>query len=143
MSRALGYALPAVLWLAACASAPEATGIAGRYRHAGPVAATLEVRRGAGRYLVRLEGGGAPQAGAASAADCVIAARGELDGAVLRARFAPVETATFSYGADQAAAEGRTIEILFEPGAAEVLAADTFGYCGLGAEFAGRYQAVD
>jgi hypothetical protein len=25
----------------------------------------------------------------------------------------------------------------------EVVAADTFGYCGLGAEFAGRYQIME
>ena len=37
----------------------------------------------------------------------------------------------------------RTVEIVFEPGAAEVVAADTFGYCGLGAEFAGRYRIVE
>ena len=81
--------------------------------------------------------------GAASAADCVVEARGELTGGVLRARFGPVETDGFSYGAAQAAEEGRTLEIVFEPQAAEVVAADTFGYCGLDAEFAGRYPSVD
>jgi len=136
----------AALWLTACASAPgppEADDIAGRYRHVGPVAATLEVRPDGGRYLVRLEGGGSSEAGAASPADCVIEARGELKDGVLRAPFGPVETDTFSYGAAQAAGEGRTLEIVFEPGAAEVVAADTFGYCGLGADFAGRYRAGD
>jgi hypothetical protein len=133
----------AALWLAACANAPGEDDIAGRYRHAGPIAATLEVRPDGGGYRVRLEGGGTNQAGAASAADCVIEARGELEGGVLRARFGPVETASFSYGAARAAEEGRTVEIVFEPQAAEVVAADTFGYCGLEAEFAGRYPSVD
>jgi hypothetical protein len=141
-------AIPAALglaafWLSACASAPDADDVAGRYRHVGPIAATLEVRPEDGRYLVRLEGGGSSQVGAASAADCVIEARGELMDAVLRAAFGAVETDTFSYGAAQAADEGRILEIVFEPGAAEVLAADTFGYCGLGADFAGRYRMVD
>ncbi|HSA81666.1 MAG TPA: hypothetical protein VLE23_12670 [Geminicoccaceae bacterium] len=113
------------------------------YRHAGPVAATLEVRPDGERYLIRLEGGGSAAAGAASAADCVIEARGEVEGAVLRAPFGPVETVTFSYGAAQAADEGRTVEVRFETGAAEVVSADTFGYCGLDADFAGRYQMVE
>ena len=141
--RRPGRALLAALWLGACANAPAADGIAGLYRHAGPVAATLEVRPEGGRYRVRLAGGGSAQAGAASAADCVIEARGELEGAALRAPFGPVATDTFSYGAAQAADEARTVLIRFEPGAAEVVAADTFGYCGLGAEFAGRYHSVD
>jgi len=138
-----GHAILAALWLTACANAPTADAIAGLYRHAGPVAATLEVRPEGERYLVRLEGGGSSEAGAASAADCVIEARGELEGAVLRAPFGPVETDTFSYGAAQAVGEGRTVEIRFEPGAAEVVAADAFGYCGLGAGFTGRYQIVE
>jgi hypothetical protein len=143
VSSRRGHLILAALWLAACVSAPAADGIAGLYRHAGPVAATLEVRPEGDRYRVRLEGGGSSAAGAASAADCVIEAQGELEGAVLRAPFGPVETDTFSYSAAQAAGEGRTVEIRFEPGAAEVVAADTFSYCGLGAELAGRYQIVD
>jgi len=143
VSSRCGLPILATLWLAACASAPGADDVAGLYRHAGQVGATLEVRPEGKRYLVRLESGGAAQAGAASAADCVIEARGELEGAVLRAPFGPVEIDTFSYGAAQAADEGSTVEIRFEPGAAEVVAADTFGYCGLGAGFTGRYQIVE
>ena len=143
VSSRLGQAILAALWLTACANAPGADDISGLYRHAGPVAAILAVRPEGGRYLVRLEGGGSAQAGAASAADCVIEARGEQEGGVLRAPFGPVETDTFSYGAAQAADEARTVEIRFEPGGAEVVAADTFGYCGLGAEFAGRYRIED
>ena len=143
MSSRLGQLILAALWLTACVNAPAANDIAGLYRHAGPVGATLEVRPEGGLYRIRLEGGGAWQAGAASAADCVIEARGELQGAVLRAPFGAVETDTFAYGADQAASEGRSVEIVFEPGAATVVAADTFGYCGPGAEFAGRYRAAE
>ena len=143
MPRRVRRAVLAALWLAACAQAPGDAEIAGRYRHAGPVAATLEVRPDKGGYRVRLEGGGSSEAGAASAADCVVEARGELTGGVLRARFSPVETEGFSYGAAQAAEEARTVEIVFEPQAALVVAADTFGYCGLEAGFAGRYRSVD
>jgi hypothetical protein len=139
--RASGFAALALGLLGCAAAAPEAAGdIAGRYRHEAPVAATLEVRADAGQYVVRLEGGGSEDAGAATAADCVIEARGDLEGATLRAAFGPVETDAFAYGAEQAASEGRSVEIRFEPGAAEVTEADTFGYCGLGAEFAGRYR---
>jgi hypothetical protein len=140
--RRLGQVALAALWLVACQAHPAADDVAGLYRHEGPIAATLEVRPEAGQYVVRLEGGGSAAAGAATPADCVIEARGDLDGAMLRARFGPLETETFSYGADQAAREGRTVAILFEPGAAEVVEADTLGYCGWGAEFSGRYRTA-
>ena len=137
-----GRVVLAALWLVACAPPPPAADVAGLYRHEGPIAATLEVRAEAGRYVVRLEGGGSTAGGTATAADCVIEARGDLDGAVLRAPFGPVETDTFSYSAAHARREGRVVEIVFEPGAAEVIEAGTFGYCGWGAEFSGRYRAV-
>jgi hypothetical protein len=140
-SRRTGGATAAVMWLVACAPPPTAE-IAGLYRHEGPVAATLEVRAEAGQYVVRLEGGGSTAAGAGSAADCVIEARGPLDGAVLRAAFDPVETDTFSYSAAEARREGRSVEIVFEPGTAEVIEAGTVGYCGWEAELSGRYRAV-
>jgi hypothetical protein len=91
-------------------------------------------------YVVRLEGGSSPGLGGAAPADCTVEARGALDGQVLRARFGPVETDAMSYGAAEAEREGRAVEIVFGAGTAEVLAADTLGYCGLGAEFRGRYR---
>jgi hypothetical protein len=140
-SRRTGGATVAVLWLVACAPPPPAE-IAGRYHHEGPVAATLEVRAEAGQYVVRLEGGGSMAAGAGSAADCVIEARGLLDGAVLRAAFGPVETETFSYSDAEARREGRSVEVVFEPGAAAVVEVDTLSYCGWDADLSGRYRAV-
>jgi hypothetical protein len=128
------------LGLIACAATRPAAEVTGRYRHEGAIAATLEIRPEGDLYVVRLEGGGASDAGAAAAADCVIEARGALNGEILEARFGPVETDTFSYGADAATSEGRLVQIRFEPGAAEVIQADTFGYCGLAAEFVGRYR---
>lgn len=129
-----------VLVLAACAGASPRGEIGGRYRHEGPTAATLEVEPAAGQYAVRLEGGGTDAAGAATAADCVIEARGTLQDGVLRAAFGAVETDTFSYDAGQAAEERRTVEIRFTPGGAEVLDAGTTSYCGWGADFTGRYR---
>lgn len=141
--RRAGQIALAALWLVACeATSPAADDVAGRYRHEGPTAATLDVRKEGRQYVVRLEGGGSSAVGAATPADCTIEARGNLDGAVLQARFGAVETDTFSYGAAEAAREGRTVEIVFEPGAAEVIEADTLGYCGWGAAFSGRYGAI-
>jgi hypothetical protein len=134
----LGGRVLIALSLVACATpAPE---VAGHYRQEEPVAATLEVREEGDHYVVRLEGGGSIDAGAASAADCIIEARGALEGNLLDARFDPVETDTFSYGAAQAASEGRSVAIVFEPDGALVREADTFGYCGLEAAFVGRYR---
>jgi hypothetical protein len=140
--RRIGPVALAALWLVTCRAPAPADDIAGLYRREGPIAATLEVRQQGHQYVVRLEGGGTSAAGPASPADCIIEARGDLNGAVLQARFGPVETDAFSYGTAQAAREGRTVEIMFEPGAAEVVEVDTLGYCGWGAEFAGRYDAV-
>jgi hypothetical protein len=134
--------LLAAAGLAACAAAAPTSEVTGRYRHAGPGLATLEVRATAGGYRVRLEGGSADALAAAAPADCIVEASGALEGAVLRARFAALETDTFSYGAAQAAEEGRAVEIRFAPDAAEVIAADTLGYCGWGADFTGRYRRV-
>jgi hypothetical protein len=141
MSKRFCQAVLAVLWLSRPGTALPSDDIVGVYQYEGPVAATLEVRRDAGQYVVRLEGGGSTAEGPATAADCVVEARGDLDGVVLRARFGPVETDTFSYGAAQAESEARMVQIVFEPGAAQVIEADTLGYCGLGVEFSGRYRA--
>jgi hypothetical protein len=141
MSKRFCQAVLAVLWLSRPGTALPSDDIVGVYQYEGPVAATLEVRHDAGQYVVRLEGGGSSAEGPATAADCVVEARGDLDGVVLRARFGPVETDTFSYGAAQAESEARMVRIAFEPGAAQVIEADTLGYCGLGVEFSGRYRA--
>ena len=141
MSKRFCQAVLAVLWLSRPGTALPSDDIVGVYQYEGPVAATLEVRHEAGQYVVRLEGGGSSAEGPATAADCVVEARGDLDGVVLRARFGPVETDTFSYGAAQAESEARMVRIAFEPGAAQVIEADTLGYCGLGVEFSGRYRA--
>jgi hypothetical protein len=116
--------------------------VTGRYEHEGPITASLEVVREENRYVVRLEGGVPSGQGAATPADCLIEARGTLKGTSLEARFGGVETDTFSYRATQAEREGRTVAIVFETDGAEVVRADVFGYCGLGADFAGRYQKV-
>jgi hypothetical protein len=143
MSKRICQAVLAVLWLSTPGTALPSDDIVGVYQYEGPVAATLEVRRDAGQYVVRLEGGGSTAEGPTTAADCVVEGRGDLDGVVLRARFGPVETDTFSYGAAQAESEARMVRIAFEPDAAQVIAADTLGYCGLGVEFSGRYRADD
>jgi hypothetical protein len=141
LSKRFCQAVLAVLWLSRPGTALPSDDIVGVYQYEGRVAATLEVRHEAGQYVVRLEGGGSSAEGPATAADCVVEARGDLDGVVLRARFGPVETDTFSYGAAQAESEARMVRIAFEPGAAQVIEADTLGYCGLGVEFSGRYRA--
>ena len=72
----------------------------------------------------------------------MIEARGRPEGQVLRARFGPVETETFSYDEAQSESEARFVEIVFGPGSARVVQADTLGYCGLEVEFAGAYRNV-
>jgi hypothetical protein len=141
MPKRFCQAVLEVLWLSRPGTALPSGDIVGVYQYEGPVAATLEIRHEAGQYVVRLEGGGSSSEGPATAADCVVEARGDLDGVVLLARFGPVETDTFSYGAAQAESEARMVRIAFEPGAAQVIEADTLGYCGLGVEFSGRYRA--
>jgi hypothetical protein len=140
--RLRGALLLPIVALALAAPRTSADEIAGTYQHAGTIAATLEVRRQADDYLIRLEGGASPAAGAATPADCVIEARGRPDGQVLRARFGPVETETFAYDQAQSESEARFVEIVFGSGSARVMQADTLGYCGLEVEFAGTYRKV-
>jgi hypothetical protein len=132
-----------VLPLFPATSGTWANEISGTYRHTGTLLATIEVRHETVDYLVRLEGGASEVAGAATPADCVIEARGSLKGDVLRARFRPIETTIFTYSAAQSEREGRVVEIVFEPGNARVVRADTLGYCGLGVDFAGSYRKVE
>jgi hypothetical protein len=140
--RLRGVFLLPLVALALAAPRTSADEFAGTYQHAGTVAATLEVRRQGDDYLIRLEGGASPAAGAATPADCVIEARGRAEGRVLRARFGPVETETFAYDQAQSESEARFVEIVFGPASAEVVHADTVGYCGLEVEFAGSYRKV-
>jgi hypothetical protein len=140
--RLRGALLLPIVALALAAPRTSADEIAGTYQHAGPTTATLEARRQANDYLIRLEGGASPVAGAATPADCVIEARGKPGGQVLRARFGPVETETFAYDEAQSESEARFVEIVFGPGSAKVVHADTLGYCGLEVEFAGTYRKV-
>jgi hypothetical protein len=131
-----------IVALALAAPRSSADEITGTYQHAGPTTAALEVSRQANEYLIRLEGGGSSAGGAATPADCVIEARGRPDGPVLRARFGPIETETFSYDEAQSESEARFVEIVFGPGSARIVQADTLGYCGLEVEFAGAYRKV-
>ena len=135
------FLLPVVV-LVLAAPRTSADEIAGTYQHAGTTTATLEIRRQANDYLVRLEGGASSAAGAATPADCVIEARGRPEGQVLRARFGPVETETFAYDEAQSESEARFVEIVFGPGSARVVQADTLGYCGLEVDFVGAYRNV-
>jgi hypothetical protein len=140
--RLRGVLLLPLVALALAAPRTSADEIAGTYQHAGTVAATLEVRRQGDDYLIRLEGGASAVAGVAMPADCVIEAQGRPEGQVLRARFGPVETETFAYDQAQSESEARFVEIVFGPGSAKVVHADTLGYCGLEVEFAGAYRKV-
>lgn len=95
--------------------------------------------QGDGSYAIELSGGSGDD-GPATAADCYIRAVGELEGAALVATFTAVETDTFSYSEKEAGEENRTIALQTGSNVVEVLQADTFGYCGAEASFAGRYQ---
>ena len=140
LSKRFCQAVLAVLWLSRPGTALPSDDIVGVYQYEGRVAATLEVRHEAGQYVVRLEGGGSSAEGPATAADCVVEARGDLDGVVLRAGSARSRP-TPSLTVRRRPSEARMVRIAFEPGAAQVIEADTLGYCGLGVEFSGRYRA--
>ncbi len=89
--------------------------------------------------MVLLSGGSSETAEAGAPADCYIKAIGQLKEDVLLAVFQPFDTDTFSYSKVQANRENRKVTIIFGFGTAEVISADTFGYCGLGTSFLGKY----
>ena len=90
--------------------------------------------------MALLSGGSLEAAGAAAGADCYVKAIGTLQENTLAAKFAAIETDTFMYSETQAQEEKRRLEMTFGSDTAEVIHADTFGYCGLGVTFLGHYQ---
>ena len=123
-------------------AAPRSADVAGKYVRSGESTSTLEVHADGDRYVAVLSGGGSAAAGPATPADCYVRAVGSIRGDTLVARFTTVETTVFSYDAAQAEREKRTVTIRFAAGDADVLSADTEGYCGLGATFLGHYRRV-
>jgi len=123
-------------------AAPGSPDVSGQYVRRGAPTSTLDLHAEGDRYVAVLAGRGFEGRGASTAADCSVRAVGSMRGDVLIARFAPFTTDVFSYGAAQAEIEHRSISIRFTAGNAEVLSADTEGYCGSGATFLGSYQRV-
>jgi hypothetical protein len=122
--------------------APSSTSIAGRYVGGTEATSTLEVQTEGDRFVVLLSGGAQAGAGAATPADCYVRAVGTIQGDTLVAGFTSLETDVFYYDAAQADREKRKVAIRFAAGDAEVLSADTDGYCGLGITFLGPYRRV-
>jgi hypothetical protein len=116
--------------------------IAGTYTRLDNVSSMLKIRTENSHYIADLTGGGSETSGAAAPGDCHIRARGTLDGKTLMAGFLSIETETFLYDSKQAAEENRELKIIFREDIAEVVRADTFGYCGLGASFLGEYKRM-
>ncbi len=113
--------------------------ITGTYTLTSDAAATLEIKAEGTHYEALLSGGSPQVAGAAAPADCYIRVMGKLQGNKLAGNFTAIETDTFMYSEAQAQEEKRKVEIIFDSDTAEVVRADTFGYCGLGANFMGHY----
>jgi hypothetical protein len=114
--------------------------LAGTYIHTGDIPAMMVVHVSKGIADVRLDGGGNRRAGASSAADCGIHAVGPVMPSGVVADFHAMESDTMDYDEVLAKQEHRKISITFSGGGAEVLSADTDGYCGLGANFTGHYK---
>lgn len=137
-----------VLLLLLCGGVPVGTApvhaanasITGVYTARQGASTTLGVRMEEDQYVVLLSGGSSDAAGAGAAADCFIRARGVLQGNTLVAHFAPITTETFVYSKAQAEKAQRRLTVVFGPNTAEVVQADTFGYCGVGSSFVGRYR---
>ena len=119
--------------------------IKGKYRLTSNATTMFEVKREEAHFIVLLSGGSLEAAGAAAGADCYIRAIGNLQDNSLVESFAAIETDTIMYSKTQAQEEKRRLEIKFDSDTdtAEVIHADTFGYCGLGVTFLGLYQRKD
>jgi hypothetical protein len=137
-TRVLLFVAACISWVPSAPARAEQA-IAGTYTHDGDIAATLVVHVNKGGGDVRLDGGGNRRAGASSAGDCSIHAVGPVTPAGIVADFRAVESDTMDYDETQARQEHRKIRITFSNRGAEVVSADTNGYCGLGADFTGHY----
>lgn len=103
----------------------------------------MEIARGDGGFEVVLTGGSPPVDGGSAPANCIIRASGQLRDGSLNAAFQAISAEDFSYSQARAVAERRRVVIAFAPGTAEVKRADTFGYCGLGSNFLGKYRRLE
>jgi hypothetical protein len=116
------------------------TTIAGRYISSNIPGNTMNITKRQNGYLVELEGGGEDSSAAGTSANCIIHAYGILKGNRMTATFEAVDTEIFQYTEEQAKSENRKLELKFVRGRANVLQADTLGYCGYGANFRGKYK---
>ena len=116
------------------------TDVSGKYQRAGSASVVMEVRQDVNGVRATVYGGGPPSSGEAAAADCIVEAVGVIRDGQLRATFQPAETDNFSYSRAKAEAEKRQLVVVFSPGTADIKRIDTFGYCGLGINFLGRYN---
>jgi hypothetical protein len=114
--------------------------IVGVYTAGQGTSATLEVRLEGAQWVVLLSGGSTEAAGAAAPADCYIRALGTLQGNILVGQFTAITSETFAYSQAQAEKERRMLKVMFGPNTAEVIQAETVGYCGVGSNFVGHYR---
>lgn len=107
------------------------------YQGEGPPFARVVLRPEGSRWRVSLFGGSDPRPGGPGASDCHIEGEGSRVGDRIKASFIP--------GTDWAAQslfkEPRWIDLEFEKGAVRV-STDVFAWCGLGANFDGRYRKL-
>jgi hypothetical protein len=139
-SKCLFFIVVAACVQHAGTQAAAAQNVAGQYVRAGAARVVLNVERTDDVVRVTVSGGGPPGLGTAVPADCTVVAEGAIRDGRLLATFQPVETDTLSYSRARAAEEKRQLVVVFSRGAADIERADTFGYCGTGIDFLGKYR---
>jgi hypothetical protein len=98
---------------------------------------TVTISKEGDLFLVDLQGGSNGEG--AVPADCTVKASGPLTGDRIVARFLPVRTDEMTYSKARADREKRTVTLVRLSNGVEVTTADVDGYCGVGADFVGRY----
>lgn len=105
----------------------------GTYNRTNPAASTMTVSKSGDQWLLHINGGGIPN-GAATAADCEIKAKGEINNNILTAKLLP------NYPGDKGIPYAtNTFKIKFSKNNATVIEQDVSG-CGMGSDLGGTYR---
>ncbi|NEX94850.1 hypothetical protein [Caulobacter sp. 17J65-9] len=138
MRALLGAVL--ILALAAPVAAGAAAGdVGGVYLRSKPAAGEMRIKRAGAAWRIDLTAGSPPM-GAATSADCSLAAVGPLKDGKIVADFVPFENDLMSVTAADLAGKHRRVVVAFDGAVAKVVSADISGSCGWNADVTGAYK---
>jgi hypothetical protein len=116
------------------------SGLAGRWRMNGAHRAEMRIKAEGAGWLMHLQGGASPNAGAATPADCELSAVGEPHDGQIAWRLVPFTSDVAVVTAEDLARHPATLTISLTGSVASVVT--DYDGCGVGSDLSGRYVRV-